>query len=264
MTCVNCGTEQTGKYCSNCGQSLHVKRITLRDAWDDIWEHVSGFDGKFARTFKDLSLRPGFAAREFINGNRARYYGPVGYYLLMITVFLLWLEIINVDYVSYLTSKQETISAQDNNVVAMKIREAISDNLKIFAFFIVPFIAFASRRIYFRKQGLNFLEHSVPVFYMLGHWFWFQMIEATVYRFSGYTISSVWQLFGVALYVGFGYTSFVTTQPKTKLFLKGLGVYLTGFFFFVITVAVLVAVTMIVIFNVDPSQLDSIRPSKNH
>lgn len=115
MTCVNCGTQSDGNYCSNCGQPLHVKRIRLKDAWDDIWEHISGFDGKLFRTFKDLTLRPGFAAREFINGNRARYYGPVGYYLLMITVFLLWLNIIDLDYVTYIKSMQKAIPVQQQD-----------------------------------------------------------------------------------------------------------------------------------------------------
>ncbi|MEJ0030329.1 MAG: DUF3667 domain-containing protein [Bacteroidota bacterium] len=264
MTCVNCGAEQTGKYCSNCGQSLQVKRITLRDAWDDIWEHVSGFDGKFARTFKDLTLSPGFAAREFINGNRARYYGPVGYYLLMITVFLLWLEIIDLNYVAYIKSMQESMIEQRENAFSRQIRQTVSDNLKIFAFFVVPFIGFTSRRIFFRKRGLNLLEHTVPAFYMLGHWYWFQMVEATVYRYTGHTVGSLWQMLFVAIYFGFGYTSFVTTQPKLKVFLKGVGVYYTGFFLFMITIAIVVIAWFLILFAVDPSQLDSIRHPKNH
>ncbi|MEI9918351.1 MAG: DUF3667 domain-containing protein [Bacteroidota bacterium] len=264
MTCVNCGAEGNGNFCSNCGQALHVKRIRLKDAWEDIWEHVSGFDGKFFRTFKDLTIRPGFAAREFINGNRARYYGPVAYYLLMITVFLLWLEFIDLSFVDYIKAMQKTITNQNDTPFTANIRKILSDNLKIFAFFVVPFVAYASRRIYFRKQGLNLLEHSVPIFYMLGHWYWFQMAEATLLRFTGITIGSMAHSFLIALYVGYGYVSFVPDQPRLKVFLKGTGVYLTGFFLFMVAVVIVVSVWVAVLFATDPSQLDAIRPPKSH
>src|SRR5258705_13671611 len=89
MTGLNCGGEVTSNYCPNCGQRSGVKRITLREGWHDFLARVYGFDGMFPRTLRDLTLRPGFAAKEFIRGNRMKYYGPVGYFFLMITLFLL-------------------------------------------------------------------------------------------------------------------------------------------------------------------------------
>jgi hypothetical protein len=263
MTCINCGAEQTGKYCSNCGQHLKVKRITLRDAWGDIWEHVSGFDGKLARTFKELTLRPGFTAREFINGNRARYYGPIAYYLLMVTSFLVYLSIIDLSYFDYIKSMQQSVVSNTYETeFAQKIRALIADNLKTFAFCMAPFMAFASRYIYFRKQGLNFLEHTVPSFYMFGHWYWFQMIEATIYKITGATVGTRWQLLMMLTYFGFGYVSFIPTQPRQKAFLKGVGTYLTGFFFFMTVVSIIIVIWVAIIYVNDPESLKTIKPSK--
>jgi hypothetical protein len=263
MTCINCGFEQTGKFCGNCGQPLEVKRLTLRDAWEDIWEHVSGFDGKLARTFKDLTLRPGFAAREFIHGNRARYYGPIAYYLLMVTSFLVYLSIIDLSYFDYIKSMQQSVvSDAYETEFARNIRMLVSDNLKTFAFCTAPFMAFASRYIYFRKQGLNFLEHAVPSFYMFGHWYWFQMIEATTYKITGTTVGTGWQLLMMVTYFGFGYTSFITTQSKQKVFLKGVGTYLTGFFFFMTVVTIIIVIWLAVMYVNDPELLKTVKPLK--
>jgi len=264
MTCINCGTEGEGKFCANCGQRLEVKRITFKEAWHDFWARIYGFDGMFPRTFKDLTIRPGFASREFIRGNRARYYGPVGYYFLMITLFLLLLSMIGLDYVDYISARQKAVPfEQTDNEFNRYVRQMISDNLKVFAFILVPFPAFASRYLFFRKQGMNFLEHSIPVFYMLGHWYWFQMIEAVVFHYTGITMGSLWQMLLVSIYLGFGYITFVPTQPKWKTFLKGASIYYTGFLFFVIIAVLITLGWVLIALMVDPSSLDSIRPSKN-
>lgn len=265
MTCINCEAEGEGKYCSSCGQRLLVKRITFKEGWHDFWARIYGFDGMFPRTLRDLTLRPGFAAREFIRGNRVRYYGPVGYYFFIITLFLLLLSLIGMNYVDYLKAMQESIPVdQQNSEFSDDTRSWVADNMKIVAFLIVPFIALSSRYIFFRKQGLNFLEHSVPVFYMLGHWYWVSMIEAMIFYYTGLTMGTTIQFILIALYVGFGYTSFVPDQPKWKAFLKGIGTYFIGFIIMMTTAIIIGIIIAIIISIFDPSALDSIRPSKNH
>lgn len=264
MTCVNCGTEVEGKYCSVCGQRLTVKRITFKEGWHDFWARIYGFDGMFPRTLKDLTLRPGFAAREFIRGNRIRYYGPVGYYFFIITLFLLLLSIIGLNYVDYLKAMQESIPIERQNSKFNNATQAwVADNIKIVAFLVVPFIAFSSRYVYFRKQGLNFLEHSVPVFYMLGHWYWIEMVEAMIFYYTGGILGTSFKFVMMSMYVGFGYTSFVPDQPKWKSFMKGFASYLTGYLFMFVA-AVIIGLTIgVIIALIDPSLLDPIRPSKN-
>jgi hypothetical protein len=264
MTCVNCGADADGRYCSNCGQRLTVKRITFKEGWHDFWARIYGFDGMFPRTLKDLTLRPGFAAREFIRGNRVRYYGPVGYYFFIITLFLLLLSIFDMNYVDYLKAMQESLPIQQQETkLSNEMRSWVAENMKIVAFAIVPFIAFTSRFVFFRKQRLNFLEHSVPVFYMLGHWYWINMVEALVFYYTGFTMGTGLQYILIAVYMGIGYISFVPDQPKWKVFLKGVGTYFMGFVCMFI-VAVILGITIgFVLAMVDPSALDGIRPSKN-
>jgi hypothetical protein len=265
MTCNNCGADAEGNFCSNCAQPLRVKRITFKEAWRDFGARIYGFDGMFPRTFKDLTIRPGLASREFIEGNRARYYGPVGYYFLMITCFLLWHQIIGLDYVDYLRSMQESLPTQNgSDKVNLMVRGFVADNLKLIAFVTIPFSVFAARYIFFRKQGLNFLEHSVPIFYMMGHLYWFQIFESTLFRFTGISTGTTMQAVASSLYLGFGYTSFVTTQPKWKTFLKGLGVYVLGFTLMFVTIMIITLGVVFILAAVDPKTLDMFKPSKVH
>jgi hypothetical protein len=97
---------------------------------------------------------------------------------------------------------------------------------------------------------------------MLGHAYWFQMIEASIYRFSGSIVGSLWQTLFIAIYVGFGYTSFVPDQPKAKAFLKGLGVYYTGFLLFMMAITIAMAIWVLVMFATNPDALEQIRPSR--
>jgi Protein of unknown function (DUF3667) len=263
MTCINCGSEESGKYCSNCSQKLEVKRLTFKEGWYDFWARVYGFDGMFPRTFRDLTFRPGFASLEFIRGNRARYYGPVGYFFLMITCYLLLMSLLDIDLATYMKDMQSGMMEQKETKMSGQTRNFIADNWKLIAFIYIPFQAFASRYVFFRKQNLNFIEHSVLPLYVLGHWYWAQMVEVVIYKITGSHINVVVQLALVGLYMGFSYTSFVKNQSKVKAFIKGVGVYVIGYmlvFLVAILVGVAIALTM---FAIDPSSLDAIRPSKN-
>ena len=38
MNCINCNQEVSGNFCSQCGQRVHVKRITFKEGWFDFWD----------------------------------------------------------------------------------------------------------------------------------------------------------------------------------------------------------------------------------
>jgi len=173
---------------------------------------------------------------------------------------------IDMNFVDYLKAMQDQMPMQQesNSKLATFIRQWVADNIKIIAYIIPVFMAFASRRMFFRKQELNFLEHSVPLFYVLGHYYWLTTVEAIVFYYTGKTIGSGTQMLLVSVYLGFAYTSFVPTQPKWKTFLKGVGIYFTGYVIMMIVTmlfAVAVGFTMAWLF---PESLDMIRPSTNH
>ena len=50
-TCLNCGAELHGAFCSRCGQRVIPPYPTMRELVGDAWHELSGYDGRFMRTF---------------------------------------------------------------------------------------------------------------------------------------------------------------------------------------------------------------------
>ena len=265
MNCINCGTEVVGKYCPNCGQPSPPRKITLGHMYHDFQARIYGFDGMFPRTLKDITVRPGKAARSFIDGNRVQYYGPVGYFFLMITVLLLLMRLLDVDLTLFVkASGKSGLSPQpkegSGQAKFMEITfQFISDNLKLIAFILIPMQAFVSRFLFFRKRGLNFLEHAVLPFYIQGHLYWMSILSVIYFKISGDFFAN-W----LTIAVGFFYFAYASAdlfgdQHKVKAFIKGLGVYLVSQFLFVVVVTIIMGI----VFTVNPELMKLVRPSNN-
>lgn len=78
--CLNCGTALIGSHCHACGQAAHVHK-TLGAFFHDLLRGVFHFEGKIWRTLPLLAWRPGKLTREYIDGRRASYIGPIALFL---------------------------------------------------------------------------------------------------------------------------------------------------------------------------------------
>lgn len=87
--CLNCGSELRGRFCSACGQRAVAAYPTVRQMVGDAWEELSGYDGRFARTFRLLLGRPGGLTVETLQGRRARHISPVRLYLVASLAYFL-------------------------------------------------------------------------------------------------------------------------------------------------------------------------------
>ena len=86
--CLNCGAELHGAFCSVCGQRVIPPYPTLREMAADAWHEFTGWDGRFARTFRTL-LHPGALTVEVLEGRRARYVSPLRLYLAASVIYFL-------------------------------------------------------------------------------------------------------------------------------------------------------------------------------
>jgi hypothetical protein len=260
MTCINCQTESEGKFCPQCTQRMEVKRINFKDGWQDFWARIYGFDGMFPRTLLDLTIRPGVAARRFIEGNRVAYYGPVGYFFLMVTLLLLALGLMGMDFTDFMKGVQGTLPVQPKeNELARGVQQFIADNLKLFAFLIIPFQTFAARYIFFRRSGYNLLEHSVLPFYAMGHQYWLTILSAIYLRISGKGVSPIIDIAITMLYVAFAYTGFINYQPRAKVFVKALLLFLLSQFLFIAIITALAVAWIVMIGISNPEALKSLK-----
>lgn len=87
--CLNCGADLDGAFCAACGQRSIPANPTVSELAGDAWQELSGYDGRFAATFRNL-LRPGRLTIDYLEGRRARYLPPVRLYLIAsVTYFLI-------------------------------------------------------------------------------------------------------------------------------------------------------------------------------
>ncbi len=262
LACVNCNAEVTSRFCPDCGQPNPPKKLGLRNMWYDFQSRIYGFDGMFPRTIKDLTVRPGSAARDYIRGNRVKYYGPVGYFFLMITVYLLIASLLGVDLKEFLklsgSMVQQPPPGTGQEKLNNQILNLVSDNLKIFSFLIIPLQAFTAT-LFYRKSGYNFIEHSVMPLFVTGHAFWFSIISVIFFKYSGPNVMLLLLgIMAIPLYL-WASVDFYSYQPRWKVFFKSIFVYIVSYLLYV---TIFVAITLIFIFT-KPEYLEMIRPSNN-
>jgi len=261
MKCVSCGNDVASPYCSECGQRSGIERITLKDSLKDFWDQVIGLDSMFLRTLRDLTLRPGVVAQAYINGIRVRYFGPISYFFFMITLLLLWLSMLKLDFVQLIQSRQDVMQVEHaNSVVMAGVTQWVSDNIRWVLFLAVPFQAVAARYLLFRKSGLNFAEHTVPLFYTAGHLFWLTMATFAYHKAMN-DIPAVTVSILSMLYFGYVYGTFIRYQPRAKAFAKGIGVYIGGQLLFSLALVLLGIAVVVGLAILNPEALKEIRPS---
>jgi hypothetical protein len=88
-TCLNCGARLNGAFCSECGQRALAPYPTVREMVGDAWQELSGWDGRFVRTFRVLLGRPGQLTVDTLEGRRVRYITPVRLYLVASVAYFL-------------------------------------------------------------------------------------------------------------------------------------------------------------------------------
>ena len=87
--CLNCGTTVAGYYCQDCGQPNVVPKQSFWSLAKHFVYDILHFDGKFFHTLRELFFHPGFVAREYVEGKRARYLDPIRMYLFTSAIFFL-------------------------------------------------------------------------------------------------------------------------------------------------------------------------------
>lgn len=246
LTCINCGKEVATKYCPDCGQRNPPKPINLMTMYQDFQSRVYGFDGMFPRTIRDLTLRPGEVARTFIAGNRVKYVGPVGYFFIMVTSFIIVMNLLGIDFFEYGSANNPVSNmegAERSEGLTRYFMDQVRNNMRIFNFAMVPVTAFVTM-LFFRKSGLNYLENHVLVFYTLGHIEWFGIANLLVYYFTGQSFVIIQGLI-IYLYFGYGCMTLFTHNKKWVAFIKGIFASLIAYLLFMLIFIVGMVVYMI-------------------
>jgi hypothetical protein len=150
--CLNCGSVVSGKFCSECGQTVETHRFRVRDVLThDLLKKVFYYDKGLFYSIKELYTRPGHSVRDYIDGKRVSH---MHYFSLLIILIIFFKMIENATpfhYSNLTTTEKESINF---------FEELVKHNTKIFYISLIPFYALATL-IIFRKANLNYAEHFV-------------------------------------------------------------------------------------------------------
>jgi len=84
--CMYCQAPLQGAYCHRCGQSSQTQRLRVRELASGLVQGLFDLDSKTLRTMWDLFVRPGLMTRNYVEGVRVIYIGPLRYYMLIVAL----------------------------------------------------------------------------------------------------------------------------------------------------------------------------------
>lgn len=166
--CYNCAVALTEghAFCANCGQKAIVDRLSVRESLLDSWFTM-------VRVFvlvRALLVRPGYVARDYVEGKRKRFLGPYAFLFLIV-------GIASATYVlsglKMLQSKGMVLGATPpstetlNALAVAAAGDFFQRHVNIVILLNTPLLA-AYSRLLFRKSGISFAEHLVLASYTSG------------------------------------------------------------------------------------------------
>jgi len=219
--CSNCNNELTGKYCSNCGQPVAVKRIDGHYIIHEI-EHVLHFEKGILLTIKELLLRPGQNVKEFIAKDRSKLVKPIIFIIVTSLIYTLIIHFFHIEegYINFNSTEDTTTSS---------IFNWIQNHFGYANIIMGVFIAFWLK-LFFRKYDYNFFEILILLCFVIG----MEMLTFSVFAlFEGITKLNVMGISGV---LGVVYFTWAIGQffdkKKGRSYLKAFVSYALGMFAF--------------------------------
>lgn len=170
--CINCKRIHHFDFCPACGQPYEKKELTFKVFYDDFKERVIGLDGRFIRTVLEAFRDPGNLTFSFISGNRRRFFGPVGFFFITLTFYVIIMQIsgYSVNEVIKTSSQFEGSNVpmeKEQKEMIELFGNLMSEYFRVISFFSVIILA-AITWLFNYKKGLNYFEHLVFAFYYYG------------------------------------------------------------------------------------------------
>ena len=185
QACGNCETPLNAEFCQRCGQR-RAREISIRRILREGLLRVVDLDAGFLHTFRELSVSPGAFIRHYLEGKRQPCTNPLKYCFIVITIYALAINILNVDFGNTLD-----LDAQEREVFH------IIHGVLAYLMFLVLFPVAAVQRWLFRETRWTFSETYVFGLFVVGHGSWIGVMMAVgglLQSTSGIIVLAVAQL----------------------------------------------------------------------
>ena len=162
--CSNCFLPISGNHCSNCGQRTSVEKVTFSETFQDINNAILSLDAPLVKSIGLLFYNPGKLFRNYLSGQRRKYYKPVSFFILTTIVYLVIRSLIGFD-----PSLDSTIVVNDQgirNSLLSQAKDFMFYNIDKFLFLFVFTLTLLLKTMFFRRYSLA--EFFAVSFYVVG------------------------------------------------------------------------------------------------
>lgn len=179
-TCKNCtvALQPDYDYCPKCSQKTHLHRLSLHEVAHEGVHYFTHADKGFFHLIRDLVIKGGIIAREYVEGKRKRYFPPLNFFLI---VAALNLFAINADETSGRPDMAREEAMKAYNIKTPEQKEAflriynrqveavdfIKQHSNKTVLVMLPLMALVFW-LFYRKEKYNFTEHMIAGMYMYG------------------------------------------------------------------------------------------------
>lgn len=168
--CRNCdlALSDGNVFCSGCGQKVMVGRLSVRESLREFWHATIHADRSVLVLIRMLLVRPGYVAREYVQGRRKRYFGPYAFLLLIVSITSAAVAIFGTAMIKFSTigsAPPDSIAAAAFGLDAMGT--LVQRHVNVFILAETPLLA-AFSRLLFARDGTNFAEYMVLAAYTSG------------------------------------------------------------------------------------------------
>ncbi|MFT6166931.1 MAG: hypothetical protein ACJASF_001625 [Vicingaceae bacterium] len=173
--CQNCDFSYKGFFSPNCGQRFVQGRFTIGESIGWIFDNIFNLEKGFFFTIKELTVNTSEMLTKYFKRATVAYMHPFRFAFLMATISALVTILSGAFDSSFIMefivgwNNYEPANEPSSAEIETGI-EVLETVKKYFAFILlvnIPFYAFASFLIYFRRK-LNFTEHLILNCYALG------------------------------------------------------------------------------------------------
>lgn len=190
--CKNCDSTLQPDYehCPKCGQTTHLHRLGMHDVFHEFVHYFTHADKGLFQLIRDLVVKNGVVAKEFIAGKRKKYYPPFTFFLLVAAIHVFVSNLHN-DHSNVDVLKKFPELAEITNPVKQakwiefyERRENgihfINKYANLITMVSLPITSFIFWLMY-RRRAYNYTEHLVAGMFMFG---FFTLVVSIVTAFG--------------------------------------------------------------------------------
>lgn len=174
-TCLNCGSQLTGKYCPHCGQKADTPRITFHYLVEEFLHAFIHADKGLLTLIKRLAINPGRVATDYVEGRRKSYFNPFGFLTICIAISFPIYNLVkpsqdlpqpDFENMNMIPAELDVL-ALNAKERAQAVQHFFNKNINLISVFVAPYFAFMLW-LFFRRRKRNIAEITLAYILFLG------------------------------------------------------------------------------------------------